>query len=289
MNIKIASYDLDVGKCLFLLLIVPGGALLGIILRSKGIIQCTWKSDLLALALFVPSCLAITAGYHLLFSHPTYKATLPLRIFHLLFGAAAFQGPVLDWAEKHREHHSYVDTARDPYRIWDGWRGFVHAHIGWMLIKQPPLDFKLVPDLIRDPLILWQRRLDVPLAVTMTFILPTLLGMLWGEASGALFMAGFLRLVIQWHMTFSVNSVAHRWGTKKYSKSTARGTGFLIALVTFGAGQDHDRHHATGVKDYRTGIRWWDFDPAKWFIWTCSKIGLTSNLRLVSLPLDQLS
>ena len=261
--------------------------LLGIILWLKKVpvIQFTWRSVVFTDVWFVLSCTSVTAGYHRLFSHPTYRATTLLKIFLLLLAAAAFQGSAYQWSALHRDHHKFVDKNGDPYRIWRGWRGFLHAHIGWVVRKTYP-NFNRVKDLARNPLILWQHRLDVPLGVTMTFVLPAMIGMLWGEALGSLFLAGFVRLVIQWHMTFSVNSIAHCWGERKYSdKGTARGTGFLIALLTWGEGQSHERHHAVQI-DYRTGIRWWDFDPAKWAIWTWSKVGLASNLRRVRFTND---
>lgn len=266
----------DVGKCLFLGL-VHLLVLLGIVLWQMEIIHCSWKSFVLALVWFEFSCTAITAGYHRLFSHPTYRASWPLKVLYLLFGEAAVQGSVLDWASKHRAHHKYVDTDADPYNIN---RGFWYAHIGWMLRKTHS-DITLIPDLIRDPWINLQHRLDGPLAIIMNFILPTIIGAFWGEALGALFLVGFLRLVIQWHMTFCVNSVAHYWGDRDDPHSTARGSQ-LTALITFGEGGSHGYHHRH-PGDYRTGIHWYNFDPAKWWIWSCSKVGLASRLQKVKL------
>ena len=258
---------------------------LGLWVMGMPALQFTWRSVTFTGAWFLLSCTSVTAGYHRLFSHPTYRATKILESFLLLFASAAFQGSAYQWSALHRDHHRFADLDGDPYRIEDGWRGFWHAHIGWVVRKTYP-NFKRVKDLARDPLVLWQHRLDLPLGIMMTFILPALIGSLWDEALGTLLLTGLVRLVLQWHMTFSVNSVAHCWGERKYSsEGTARGTGFLIALWTWGEGQSHDRHHAAAI-DYRTGIRWWDFDPAKWFIWCCSKVGLASNLRRVNLAND---
>jgi len=267
----------DVGRCLFLGLVHTMALFLGPLLWYWGIIQCTWKSGVLALVWFEFSCTAITAGYHRLFSHPTYRATLPLKIFHLLGGEAAFQGSVLDWASKHRAHHKHVDRDGDPYNIK---RGFWYAHIGWMLRKTYS-NFTLIPDLAKDSLITLQHRFDIPLAIIMTFVLPAMIGGLWGEALGSLFLTGFLRLVIQWHMTFFVNSIAHSWGKQDDPDISARGS-WLTGLLTKGEGDSHAYHHLH-PGDYRVGIHWYNADPAKWFIWTCSKIGLASNLKRVRL------
>ncbi|MEK7621991.1 MAG: acyl-CoA desaturase [Patescibacteria group bacterium] len=269
----------DLGRCLFIgsvHLMIP----LGIILWFMDIVHCSWRSVALALIWFEFSCTSVTAGYHRLFAHPTYDATLPLKIFYLIWAAATFQGSVFEWASKHRAHHKYVDTDLDPYNIN---RGFWYAHIGWMLRKTHS-DFSLIPDLVKDRLIFWQHRLDLPSALVMTFILPALIGGLWDEALGALFLTGFLRLVIQWHMTFCVNSVAHYFGKRDDPKSTARGS-WLTGFFTQGEGDSHGYHHRH-PGDYRVGIHWYNLDFAKWFIWTCSKMGLASNLRRVRLAND---
>ena len=257
-------------------------ALLGLILwlMSVPTLHCSWKSWILALVWFELSCSAITAGYHRLFSHPTYRATRALKIFYLIWGEAAMQGSVLDWASKHRAHHKYVDTDRDPYNIK---RGFWYAHWGWV-VRKTYSDFKLIPDLTRDPLVALQHRFDMPIAIVVTFVIPTLIGALWDEALGTLFLVGFLRLVIQWHMTFFVNSIAHYWGDQEYSTTNSSRGSKLTAILTHGEGGSHNYHHAH-PGDFRTGIHWYNYDPAKWFIWLCSKVGLASKLQRAKVKL----
>ena len=99
---------------------------------------------------------SITLGYHRLFTHATFRARFPVRLFTLIFGAAAFENSVLMWASDHRRHHKHVDHDEDPYDIS---KGFFHAHMGWMLFKlwpQPPIDN--VADLKKDPLVMWQHK-----------------------------------------------------------------------------------------------------------------------------------
>ena len=125
---------------------------------------------------------SITLGYHRLFSHMTFRAKLPVRLFTLIFGAAAFENSVLMWASDHRRHHKHVDHDEDPYDIT---KGFFHAHIGWLLFKlwpEPPLDN--VPDLKKDPLIMWQHRHIHVIAVMVSFVLPTLAGFAVGRLGG---------------------------------------------------------------------------------------------------------
>ena len=240
--------------------------------------------DRFELALFAVLLLAtafsITLGYHRLFSHATFRATLPVRLFVLIFGAAAFENSVLMWASDHRRHHKHVDHEEDPYDIT---KGFFHAHIGWLLFKlrpQPP--FNNVTDLKRDSLVMWQHRHIHLLAVLVSFVLPTLVGALWNGWVGALggfLFGGVAKVVVLQHGTFLINSACHRFGRQPYSTRCSARDSFLMALFTFGEGY-HNYHHEF-QHDYRNGVQPWQWDPTKWLIWSLSKLGLTSDLRRV--------
>jgi stearoyl-CoA desaturase (delta-9 desaturase) len=110
-------------------------------------------------------------------------------------------------------------------------------------------------------------------------VLPGLLGLLWGDPIGALLVAGFLRLVVQWHATFFVNSLAHCVGHQPYSSRTTARDSFWVALLTLGEGY-HNFHHSFPT-DYRNGVRWHHFDPTKWLVWSLSRVGLTGGLKRV--------
>ena len=218
---------------------------------------------------------AITGGYHRLFAHPTYRASRALRAFYLLFGAASVQNSALKWASDHRTHHVKTDRDQDPYNIR---RGFWWAHIGWVFFKDPDKQpARNVKDLAADPLLRWQDRHYVVLAVVVAAIVPLLLGSVWGDALGALLVAGFLRLVLQWHATFAVNSFAHYFGRQPYSRETSARDSSWTALITLGEGY-HNFHHRF-QSDYRNGVRWYHFDPTKWFVWSLEKVGVTWDLR----------
>ena len=223
---------------------------------------------------------SITLGYHRLFSHMTFRAKLPVRLFILIFGAAAFENSVLMWASEHRRHHKHVDHDEDPYDIT---KGFFHAHIGWLLFKllpQPPFDN--VNDLKKDPLVMWQHRHIHLLAVMVGFGLPTLAGFLWDGWVGALggfLIGGVAKVVVLQHGTFLINSACHTIGRQPYSTRCSARDSFLMALFTFGEGY-HNYHHEF-QHDYRNGVKPWEWDPTKWLIWTLSKLGLTNGLRRV--------
>ena len=218
---------------------------------------------------------AITGGYHRHFAHPTYRTSKALRLFYLLFGAASVQNSALKWSADHRIHHSKTDREEDPYNIS---RGFWWAHILWVFHKRPGEDdLRGVKDLAADPLVVWQDRHYLLLAVIFCGLLPLGLGFLWGDPIGALLVAGFLRLVLQWHATFAVNSFAHYIGSQPYSLTNSARDSFLTALITLGEGY-HNFHHRFQA-DYRNGVRWYHFDPTKWFVWTMQHFGLTWDLR----------
>lgn len=219
--------------------------------------------------------LAITGGYHRHVAHTTHGANAVVKLFYLLFGAGAVQNSALRWSLDHRLHHAFTDQERDPYNIQ---RGFWWAHIGWVFFKNPPVtDLRGIDDLQSDRLLAWQDRYYVPLAIVFGALLPLGLGFLWGDPIGALLVAGFLRIVVQWHATGTVNSVAHWIGRRPYSTRTSARDSFLTAWISFGEGY-HNFHHRFQA-DYRNGVRWYQFDPTKWFVWILSKLGLTWDLR----------
>ena len=239
-----------------------------------------WFHFAVAAALLTATGFSITLGYHRLFTHATFRAKLPIRLFTLIFGAAAFENSVLMWASDHRRHHKHVDHDEDPYDIS---KGFFHAHIGWLLFKlwpQPPFDN--VADLKKDQLVMWQHRHIHLLAVLISFALPTLFGALWNGWVGALggfLIGGVAKIVVLQHCTFLINSACHTIGRQPYSTKCSARDSLLLAVFTFGEGY-HNYHHEF-QHDYRNGVKPWQWDPTKWLIWTLSKLGLTNSLRRV--------
>lgn len=232
---------------------------------------------LLAVSWLVLCSLSITAGYHRLFAHCTYEAAPWVRLLALLFGAASVQNSALRWVDQHRRHHSHVDKDGDPYNIRGG---FLWAHIGWIFYKSEGPELKRVRDLSSDPLVMWQHRYYVPLAIGLGALLPMAIGALWGDPIGGLLIAGFARLVCQYHATFATNSLAHTLGSRPYDRSTSARDSFVTALFTFGEGY-HNFHHRF-QNDYRNGVQPWHFDPTKWLIFGLSRVGATRNLKRVA-------
>jgi stearoyl-CoA desaturase (delta-9 desaturase) len=239
-----------------------------------------WFQAMLFGTFFVFTGLSVTLGYHRLFSHRAFQASWPVRLFTLLFGAAAFENSVLQWAADHRRHHKFVDHEDDPYDIT---KGFFHAHMGWILFRlKPDAPLDNVPDLQQDRLVMWQHRHYYLLAILTGFALPTLLGWMWGgwsAALGSFLIAGMARVVFVQHMTFFINSLCHTIGRQPYSSRCTARDSALMALFTFGEGY-HNFHHEF-QHDYRNGAKPWQFDPTKWSIWLLHKLGLVDQLRRV--------
>ncbi len=234
----------------------------------------------LFLVFFSATGLSITLGYHRLFSHVAFQASWPVRLVTLIFGAAAFENSAMHWVSDHRRHHKHVDHEDDPYDIS---QGFWFAHMGWILFKldaEPPLDN--IQDLRKDRLFMLQDRYYTMIAVGVGLVLPALLGFLhsgWLGALGGFLLAGVARVTAVQHMTFFINSLCHTIGTQPYSDRCSARDSWIMAIFTFGEGY-HNYHHEF-QHDYRNAVKWWQWDPTKWTIWTLSKLRLVRGLRRV--------
>ena len=236
---------------------------------------------------YLATGMSITLGYHRLFSHKAFKAKWPVKLFVLLFGAAAFENSALWWSSEHRKHHKHVDTDDDPYDIT---KGFFWAHIGWLMFKikpTPPLEN--VRDLKKDKLVMWQHNWVHEISFLVSFIIPALIGYGYARYTGNLTplagaLGGFLipgvaRVVMVQHATFCINSLCHMIGSRPYSTSHTARDSWIAAIFTMGEGY-HNYHHEFQW-DYRNGVKPWQLDPSKWFIWGLSKLGLAWDLKRV--------
>lgn len=217
---------------------------------------------------------SITAGYHRYYSHRTYKTNSFIESIILFFGAMTAQGSALRWGYDHRIHHAHVDTENDPYNIN---RGFLYAHCTWIIDKPRAIESKIVPDLLKNKMVMFQHNHIGKLVVLTNFIAFYLVGWMLNDFVGAFFMALWLRMFALHHFTWFINSLAHIWGEKPFSQEQTAVDNYFLAMLTFGEGY-HNYHH-TFANDYRNGIRWFHFDPSKWLIWTLEKVGLVYGLK----------
>ncbi|KAG0245383.1 hypothetical protein BGW41_000010 [Actinomortierella wolfii] len=235
------------------------------------------KTIIWAVIYYFMTGLGITAGYHRLWAHRAYTAG-PLMSFVLaLLGAGAVEGSIKWWSRGHRAHHRWTDTEKDPYSAH---RGLFFSHIGWMLVKRPgwKIGYADVDDLNKNKLVQWQHKNYLWLVLLMGVIFPTAVaGLGWGDWKGGYYFAAIARLVFVHHATFCVNSLAHWLGEGPFDDRHSPRDHFITAFVTLGEGY-HNFHHQF-PQDYRNAIRFYQYDPTKWLIWTCAKLGLASHLK----------
>jgi stearoyl-CoA desaturase (Delta-9 desaturase) len=238
-----------------------------------------WWMPALFLTLYVFAGISITAGYHRAFSHTSYTCSPLAQAFFAFFGAFAAQHSILWWSAGHRAHHQNIDTDWDPYSIK---RGFWWAHILWIFHKSPSDNFDNVPDLYRNPIVMWQHRWHRHIMIIAGFGIPTVVGWLCGDWMAGLLWGGFLRLVVLHQTTFFVNSLAHTLGKQTYNTEVSARDNWFVAIITFGEGY-HSFHHRFPI-DFRNGIRWYQWDPGKWLIRGLRAIGLAKDLRIAPPP-----
>jgi stearoyl-CoA desaturase (Delta-9 desaturase) len=235
-----------------------------------------WGIIAISAVLVYVTGLSVTAGYHRLYSHMTYKLNPIMEGVLLFFATMGAQGSAIRWSFDHRHHHAFVDTDRDPYSIK---KGFWYAHFLWLFEKPKPIDEKVVADLLRNPLLRFQHRFYPLLMFTTNILVSLFLGWCFGNYIAA-FLFGWLgRMFFLHHFTWFINSLAHTWGARTFCQELSAVDNYIIALFTFGEGY-HNYHH-TFAYDYRNGIRWYHFDPTKWLIWILHKCGLAHKLKTV--------
>ena len=240
-----------------------------------------WWMPLLTIGMYLLVGMSITAGYHRFFSHKSYEAHPAAQLFFAFFGALAAQNSILWWSSSHRVHHKYVDREWDPYNIK---RGFWWAHILWIFQKneESAETFDNAVDLKANPIVMWQHRWHHAILIVGGFGIPTLIGAMFGDPLAGLLWGGFLRLVVIHHTTFFVNSLAHTLGKPLFNAEVSARDNWMVALLTLGEGY-HSFHHRFPA-DFRNAIRWYQWDPAKWFIQALRWSGLATELVATAPP-----
>ncbi|XP_059199227.1 acyl-CoA desaturase-like [Centropristis striata] len=228
--------------------------------------------------------LGVTAGSHRLWSHRSYKASFPLRVFLAFCQTLALQNDIYDWTRDHRVHHKHSETNADPHNAT---RGFFFSHIGWLLSRKHPdviqkgqkLDLS---DLKADKVVMFQRRYYKLLVLSVCFLMPTLVPWyFWGESLAvAYFVPGLLRYVLGLHATWLVNSAAHMWGEKPYDQTISPSENPLVSLAAIGEGF-HNYHHTFPFDYSASELDYW-LNPTTAFIDLMCLLGLAKDRKRVS-------
>jgi stearoyl-CoA desaturase (Delta-9 desaturase) len=229
----------------------------------------TWQAWTVCIALYWIRMFAVTGVYHRYFSHRTYKTSRPMQFLLALLAETSAQRGVLWWAAHHRDHHRYSDGDRDvhsPVKF-----GFWHAHIGWIFDKNSATKFARIKDFAKYPEL---RALD-----RWWLVPPSVLGfstwLLWGWPG--LFIGFCLSTVLLWHGTFTINSLAHVWGKRRYETTDDSRNNFWLALITMGEGWHNNHHHH--MSSCRQGFFWWEIDATYWVLRGMAKLGLVWDIR----------
>lgn len=209
----------------------------------------------LLLGFYVACGLGITVGFHRLFSHKSFETAAPLRALWAILGCMAMQGPLTQWVTDHRKHHALSDQPGDPHsphaergdtlaqRILGLW----HSHVGWLFsTKGLERGLHYGRDLYEDRLIRWIDRLYllwVALTVGLPFLAGYLVGGTWQRGLEAMVWGGLVRIFLFQHVTFSINSICHFFGTRPFQTRDESRNVWLLALPSFGESW-HNGHHA---------------------------------------------
>jgi stearoyl-CoA desaturase (delta-9 desaturase) len=271
--------------------IVPFAAtLVAIVLLWNNVVGVT---DLSIMAvMYLATGLGITVGFHRMLTHRAFQTYKPVEYLFAALGSMAVQGPVLSWVADHRKHHAHTDKEGDPHSPHVGHGGGVrgmlkglwHAHSGWLLHEQGRADWKrYAPDLYEDRGMRFISRHFVAF-VGASLAIPALAGFaISGTAAGALtalLWGGLVRIFLLHHVTWSINSVCHFFGRRRFETDDESTNVFWLALPSLGESWHHN-HHAF-PRSAVQGLRWWEVDPSSLVITAMEKAGLAWNVVRIS-------
>ncbi len=248
--------------------------------------------DLVLLAvLYVVIALGVTVGYHRLLTHAAFGSPPPVRYALAVLGSMAVQGPVIDWVADHRKHHAHTDEEGDPHSPHghgSGFagmvRGLLYAHMGWLLDTQGQArKRKYAPDLLEDRGMRAINRLFVPLAL-LGLLVPFALGWAIGgdlrDGLTGLLWGGLVRVFLLHHVTWSINSVCHFFGRRRFETDDHSTNVAWLALPSLGEAWHHN-HHAF-PRSSRHGLRRLELDPSAMVITAMERLGLARNVIRIS-------
>jgi stearoyl-CoA desaturase (Delta-9 desaturase) len=246
----------------------------------------------IAAVMYLATAIGITVGFHRLLTHRSFQTSKPIEYGFAVLGSMAVQGPTIAWVADHRKHHAHTDEEGDPHSPHvspDGgvrgvFAGLWHAHTGWLMSTQGRADWKrYAPDLYEDAGIRKISRQFVPL-VLASLAIPAIAGyVISGTIVGALtglLWGGLVRIFFVHHVTWSVNSVCHFLGSRRFDTDDRSTNVFWLALPSLGESWHHN-HHAF-PRSAEHGLKRWEPDPSALIITAMEKVGLAHNVIRIS-------
>jgi stearoyl-CoA desaturase (delta-9 desaturase) len=243
-----------------------------------------WSDILVFAILYACTALSVTIGFHRLFTHRSFATTSWMRGVLAAMGSMAIEGPVISWVADHRKHHAFADIEGDPHSPhvdhgvgWRGaLRGLAHAHVGWLFLhNQRGSRKRYAPDLIADPVVSRVDRTFVFWAVgglAAAFALGWLIGGTLTAALTGLLWGGAVRVLVVHHVTYSINSLCHFFGRKRFDTGDESRNLAWLSVLSFGEAW-HNNHHAFPTSAAH-GMRWYELDISALIIRGLERVGL---------------
>jgi stearoyl-CoA desaturase (delta-9 desaturase) len=270
--------------------VLPFGAFLAAVVLAWN--QLVDATDLIALAvMYLLAGLGVTVGFHRLLTHRAFQTHKPMRYAFAGLGSMSVQGPVIDWVADHRKHHAHADEEGDPHsphvEFGGGWRGTLrglfHAHMGWLFVNQgQAARSQYARELVEDRGMRVLNR-AFPWLALVGLAIPFLIGLALEQtlagALSALLWGGPVRIFLQQHATWSVNSVCHFFGRRRFEIEDHSTNVLWLALPSLGESFHHN-HHAF-PRSAKHGLKWWEVDPSAALIRVLERLGLAWNITRI--------
>ena len=268
---------------------IPFAGLVAAIIMLWGV-AFNWVYLALLVGMYAVTAIGINVGYHRFFTHRSFKTPRFIEAILAVLGSMAVEGPVIQWAAMHRCHHQHSDEHQDPHSphthdggFWNMVLGMWHAHMGWLFRPHPPGLARYVSDLRKDRLVRSMSKL-FPLWVLIGLLVPAALGGLftlsWMGVLLGFIWGGLVRIFLVHHVTWSINSVCHIWGTRPFDTHDESRNNAIFGVLALGEGW-HNNHHAFPTSA-RHGLRWWQLDVTYMIIRGMAMVGLARDVRVPS-------
>ncbi|WP_064750334.1 acyl-CoA desaturase [Solirubrobacter soli] len=251
-----------------------------------------WSDVVVFTIMYLLSGFGVTVGFHRLLTHRSFKTHKFTEYVFAYLGMLAVEGPVIDWVADHRKHHAHTDVEGDPHSPHvghgDGLKGAIkglwHAHVGWLWETHGEASARrYAKDLAEDRTMRALNR-KFPWIVVGSLLIPAALGgllsMSWHGALTGLIWGGFARIFFVHHVTWSVNSVCHFFGTRRFEIEDKSTNVFWLAIPSFGESWHHNHH--TFPRSAKHGLKWWEIDPSAMMIGLLKRVGLAWDVVTIT-------
>ena len=254
----------------FNLLTLPFWGIHALAVVGLALLGFSWTGVIVCAALYVPRMFFVTGAYHRYFSHRSYKTSRWFQLVLAIGATITSQKGVLWWAAHHRVHHKLSDEPGDLHSVKQS--GFWWAHMGWILARDlEGTDQSRIRDFAKYPELRWLDRywmLPPIAAAALTYAIGGFFALVWGFA---------VCQVLCWHGTFTINSLSHLWGGRRYATSDDSRNNLVLALITMGEGWHNNHHHYQVAA--RQGFHWWEIDVTYYVLRSMAAIGLIWDLH----------